>query len=55
MLYSMAKSSKKKEQKLSNPIAPAGMRADSKGAHGVPRPDDDSIWEEYKWRKTHAQ
>ena len=51
----MARSSKKKDRKIANPIPPAGMRADSKGAHGVPRPDADSIWEEYKWRKTHQQ
>ena len=51
----MAKTNKKKAGNVPNPIPPAGMRPDSRGEHGVPHPNDDSVWEAYKWRKTHSQ
>ncbi|MBQ5760842.1 MAG: hypothetical protein IIV85_03705 [Clostridia bacterium] len=51
----MAKTNKKKAGNVPNPIPPAGMRPDSRGEHGVPHPNDESIWEAYKWRKTQQQ
>ena len=41
----MAKTNKKKAGNVPNPIPPAGMRPDSRGEHGVPHPNDESIWE----------